>query len=151
MPSRVVDHLLFLNEQSPVSGRHAVLAAEDDSLWLYLTKESSPTPERDCWVLNLPSAPPDPDLELYQKAIAPPPAPAAMIEARGVRALSKADRWSFRWSEDGHAAAAVLNGFPVAFVVAGRKRGFSRYLRAKCDWGNAWDETLFARLFPKAA
>lgn len=151
MPSLVVEPLLFLTEQSAVSKRFAVLFAEDDCVWFYLTHAGACFPERGCWVLNLPSAPAEPDVAAYRATSSLLPAPAAIVDVGGVRAVTRDDPWSFRWSPDGEAVAAYLGDVALAFVVVGVRRGFSRYLRESGEWGNTWDEPLFKQTIPGAS
>jgi hypothetical protein len=134
----VESHLL--TSRSSSSRRTAIVCEEEDSVWLYLTAPDSETPERDCWLLNKPSASPNPDMEAYRARSAPPPAPARFISPEGVRELPPRDRWTFRWSEAGDAVLVAVDGRPIGFVGLAYPRGISRYVVRDTPWGSTWNE-----------
>jgi hypothetical protein len=61
---------LYVTHTSPASGRRAKFSEEVDSVWL-LTVSGSGRPERDCWLFNTPSAPAEPDMEVYRARSSP--------------------------------------------------------------------------------
>jgi hypothetical protein len=137
---------LPLSFRSTVSGRHAIVSDEGDSIWLYLTSPGSTRPERDCWLLNKPSAAAEPHLPDYKTAGLPPPAPASIIDEAGVRELPSADRWSARWSSDGETVAIAVDGVEIGLATITEPRGIALYLTKTSPWGRPWDATLVARL-----
>ena len=132
----------ILIEQSDDSGRTAVIREEIDSVWLYLSRPGEARPDVACWVLNTIDAPHAPDFAAYRSQSAPPPLPASQLAATPPDPGQ--GEWSLLWSGDGHAVAALLNGRPIAFVVAGRPRGYARYVKGGADpWALPWDEGVF--------
>src|SRR5688572_22540106 len=133
-------------EQSDVSGRTAVIREEIDSVWLYLSGPDEDRPDVACWGLNTIDAPQQPDFAAYRSQSAPPPLPGSHLA--GTPPDPGQGEWSLRWSRDGHATVALLDGQPIAFVVAGRPRGYARYVKAGADpWALPWDEDIFSTEF----
>jgi hypothetical protein len=96
--------------------------------------------------LNTRDAPPVPDFAAYRSQSAPPPLPGSHLA--DTPPDPHQGEWSLRWSRDGHAAAALLDGHPIAFVVAGRPRGYARYVKGGADpWALPWDEDTFSTVF----
>jgi hypothetical protein len=58
-----------------------------------------------------------------------------------------AHEWSFIWSPDGESLAVAKDGEPMAFIVGGKKLGYSRELTKDCPWGHCWSEELFRLTF----
>ena len=143
---------LFLTDANPQSGRTAVVTEEADSVWLYLTAPGQPRPERDCWLLNTPDAPPRPLPHLYRERQSPPPAPADFTLPGAVQAVPTADRWSFVWSDDGMSVAALLDDEPIGIASAGRPKGLARFIKAgAAPWAEPWDESFWLRTFMPGA
>ena len=104
---------LFLSFKSAISERNAIVSDEGESVWFYLTASASLRPERDCWLLNAPSAPLEPDVASYRGSGGPPPAPATFVDPQGVRDTPGPEHWHVQWSTDGHAAAILLDKLPI--------------------------------------
>jgi hypothetical protein len=137
---------LFLSAWSAESDRTAVVAEEEGSVWLYLTEPGGDQPAHDCWLFNTPDAPDEPDLQRYEQARVPPPAPRRMIEPEGVREIPTEGSWEFVWSDDGETVAVSHDDEILGIITAESERGFSRYLRDSGAWGNAWDDELLGEL-----
>ena len=137
---------LFLTSRSAASNRAAIVAEDGDSVWLYLTGPGSTRPERDCWLLNTPSAASEPDPERYRSEGLPPPAPAEIIDPKGVQKAPEPKRWNFLWSPNGDAVAVAVDDIVIGVVAVAEARGFSRHLLRSGPWGNAWDPDVVARL-----
>jgi hypothetical protein len=151
MPGNELDRL-FVGARSVASGRAAHVAEAFDSVWMYLTKANSTAIECDAWLLNRSSAPAEPAEEPYRSQKAPPPLPARFVAPGGVRIIPSEAHWQLVWSEDGHAAAALLDGVPVGLVEAGRRRGYAAFaLRGAEAWARAWDAVHYAALFHESA
>jgi hypothetical protein len=135
---------LLLKYTCTASGRTAVVSEDEDSVWLYLTAPGSGRRERDCWLFNKPSAPPDPDMSTYRAQSAPPPAPASEILPGGVQEPAAPERWSFTWSARGDAVVVSVDGLPIGFSSMKQRRGLLRYLAQSGPWGETWDEGLVA-------
>ena len=147
MPTTEEDRL-FLVSYSSTSRREAHVAEEVDSIWLYLTLPSTKVVDTVVWLLNTPDAPRSPSQEPYRSQHAPPPLPARLAKRGGVRIVPGGKAWRFLWSSDGDAVAALLKDVPVGFVIAGIKRGFSRYAKpGGAAWGLPWDAQLFKARF----
>ena len=140
----------ILINRSDDSRRTAIVREEVDSVWLYLSRPGETRPEVACWVVNTIDAPRVPDFAAYRNQSAPPPLPATQLA--GTPPDPRQGDWSLRWSRDGHAVTALLDEHPIAFVVAGRSRGYARYVKAGADpWALPWDEDLFATVFSASA
>ncbi|MDH5674303.1 MAG: hypothetical protein OEZ06_19270 [Myxococcales bacterium] len=137
---------VFISAWNAESERTAVVAEEQDSVWLYLTEPDGEQPTHDCWILNTPAAPDEPDLQRYEEARSPPPAPRRLIEAEGKRAVPESSSWEFLWSDDGETVAVSLDGELLGLISSEIERGFSRHLREDSAWGNAWDDELLGEL-----
>lgn len=139
---------MFLTSANPQSGRTAVVSEEADSVWLYLTAAGQQRPERDCWLLNTPDAPPRPVPQLYRERQSPPPAPADFTVPGAVRPVADADRWAFVWSADGLSVAALLDDEPIGIASAHRPRGLARFIKpGAAPWAEPWDDLFWERTF----
>lgn len=122
-----------------------MIVDEGDSTWLYLSRAIGSEPERDGWLFNSPSAPPEPDFEACRSAAMPPHAPASLVAEGGVRPTPRADQWSVRWSPNGDAVAVAVDGLAVGAISIDEEQGWSRFLKAKSPWGLPWDERAITR------
>ena len=137
---------LFVAFESDVSHRTAVIAEETGSIWLYLSKPDERAPERDCWLLNTDAE--IRDREFYRQHQSPPPAPPTRVLDGGTAPLPGVERWSVRWSSDGHSVAALLDGQAIGFIVAGHERGHARYISGGAPpWALPWSEHAYNDTF----
>jgi hypothetical protein len=132
-------------EQHPASRRWAIFEDDGVSAWLYLTEPEGLRPVADCWVYNRVAAPQAHDIQQYRGG--PPPACSGYAGPDAQYLRGEPAAASFLWCKDGEAVSVVIDGAALAFVEAGRARGFSRHLLKSGPWGNTWDEHLFQRLF----
>jgi hypothetical protein len=129
------------------SGRSAIIDDMGDSVWLLLTPPGGSGIDRDCWLFNTPSAPAEPDLEKYESESVPPPVPARLMHPEGAREVPAEERWSARWSDDGHSVVVAVDGIDIGVASASEEKGMSRYLLEECGWGRPWNDAALKRLF----
>ncbi len=138
---------VFVSEKNLVSKRWAVFEEDDNAGWLYLTEVNQTKPIANCWIYNKVKAPIFSEIEKYR-----PEAPPASIEFVDVNYLrldvNEADV-SFKWSNDGNSVAVSIQDTPMGFIIFGEKRGYSRNLIKKCDWGNVFDGDKYALYFER--
>jgi hypothetical protein len=139
------DENLFLDSQHSTSRRFAVVEDDGTSAWLYLTEPDSRKPVADAWVYNRIPAPSTKEILSYRGG----PAPAAIgyTSDEALCETPKSHTWSFVWSTDGESVAIAKDRVPVACIVAGERRGYSRELVKVGPWGNPWSDALFKRTF----
>ena len=141
----MADETLFLEDKHRASRRRAVLEDDGTSVWLYLTEPNSRKPAADAWVYNRIPAPPTEDIESYRGG--PPPAAQGYASEHAVCDDPLAHEWSFIWSTDGESVAVAKDGQPMAFIISGQKRGYSRELVQDGPWGHPWSQKLFRSKF----
>lgn len=141
------DEGMVRSKPNPRSRRTAILAEEGKhSVWLYLTDAGESTPARDAFVRSL--VPPISRAELsgYKDSGGPPP----ICEGFANPDSSSPDlsgKIQLRWSRDGESVAIVVDQAPLAMIVAGSPRGYSRAILRSGPWGEPWNEELFVRTF----
>lgn len=136
---------LFLTEMHPVSRRWADFEDDGVSAWLYLTECNTRRVVADAWVYNR-IAPPSRD-EIPSFRPSPPPVAAGFARDTALYASPEKHEWAFLWSADGKSVAVTKDGQPVACIIAGKKRGYSRELVKDGPWGNVWSERVFEEAF----
>ncbi|MHC4694986.1 MAG: hypothetical protein ACYS67_19825 [Planctomycetota bacterium] len=141
----MADENLFINDQNPQSLRFAVIEDDGNSAWLYLTECDSPKPVADVWLYNRIPAPPMEDIQSYRGG--PPPAARGYVSDSALCMTPKNHEWRFLWSTDRESVAVTRDGVPVACIVAGQKRGYSRELNKDGPWGNTWSDELYDEIF----
>ncbi len=136
---------LFIDEQNPQSSRFAIIEDDGTSAWLYLTERDKTMPVADVWVYNRIPAPPAEDIQSYRGG--PPPAVSGYVSDSALCPSPKSHEWKFLWSADGESVAITKDGVPVACILAGQKRGYSRELTKDGPWGKTWSDELYAKVF----
>jgi hypothetical protein len=144
----MADENLFRDDEHPVSGRFAVLEDDGTSIWLYLTESGTRKPVSDAWVYNRVAPPPMEAIKSYRGG--PPPAAQGYASESALCEDPLACEWSFVWSSDGDAVAAVKDGQPVALIVVGQPGGYSRELVQDGPWGHPWSDELYRQKFGAA-
>jgi hypothetical protein len=141
------DESLCLELDCETSGRSAIIEDMGDSVWLFLTPPGESGIDRDCWLFNKASARAQPDLEEYESESLPPPVPLNLIHPEGTREVPAEERWSARWSDDGHSVVVAVDGVDLGVASMSEEHGMSRYLLEECGWGRPWDDAVMKRLF----
>ena len=139
---------LFLEDRHAASRRFAVLEDDGTSAWLYLTEPDSRKPVADAWVYNRIAPPLAKEIEQYRGG--PPPAAEGYVTDAAQCLCPRDHDWTFFWSSDGEAVTVSKDGEPVAFIVNGQRRGYSRELVKDGPWGHPWSDDLFERTFAKS-
>lgn len=142
---------LFVSDVHSLSLRRAIISAERDSVWLYLTKPNETSPELDCWLFNLPDAPAAPEFSSYRALASPPPVPQSLTLPGAYIFLPEPSRLTLQWSPDGHAVAALLDQEPLGLIIAGTPRGLTRHLIAAGPWGAPWDDARYREVITPVA
>ena len=136
----------FVSDRHPVSCRSAIFEDDGTSAWMYLTEAHNVRPIADTWIHNscqYSSGDSKPDHD------GPPPAPSRYAAPAAVCEQSDEHRWTFKWDETGESVALLKDDQPIAFIVVGQKRGFSRMVLKDGPWGRVWHEDLFRRVFDR--
>ncbi|MFO0950640.1 MAG: hypothetical protein U0835_05700 [Isosphaeraceae bacterium] len=141
------DEGLLLEHQHPVSRRHVLLDANRTCGWLLLTVPDEYRIERDAFAFS-----PGLLVEVDQavraaKAGDPPPLAADYATDEAIIREPDANDFTFRWSEDGESVAVLHQGSPLAMIVSGAPRGYSRALGRDGFYGHPWDQTVYERVF----
>lgn len=139
------DEDLFLSSEHQGSGCVAILDDDGTSAWLYLRKSASDMPIADAWVYNRIPAPPMSEIPSYRGG--PPPAAEGYVSNAAFCPEPRKHEWSFLWSSDGQSVAVLKDGLPVACIIAGDKRGYSRGLVQEGGWGHPWSVNAFDGAF----
>jgi hypothetical protein len=142
------DENLFLEHKHSSSRRIGVLEDDATSAWLYLTEPDSRKPSGDAWVYNRIAAPPMDAIKSYRGG--PPPAAEGFAKDSDIVDAPTKHEWTFVWSNDGESVAVLMDGEPMASIVAGNKGGHSRRLLKEGPWGHPWSEKLYQKTFDSA-
>jgi hypothetical protein len=122
-----------------------VIEDDGDSAWLYLTEPGTAKPVLDCWLYNRRA--------ITRKELAdwprdrPLPAPVELASAEALRTSPLPEQVGIRWDQHGESVAVIIDDQVLGFIVAGRKRGYSLYLRSAGPWGEPFDQRLYDRIF----
>jgi hypothetical protein len=135
----------FHSVQHPVTRRWAVLEDNGTAAWLYVTEPDVPKPVADCFVYNC--QPPADELPKSWDRAGPPPITTRYASDSAYRPGVSADRVRVGWTERGDAVTALVDDEPVAFLVVGEPRGYSRAIAVDGPYGHPWDEARFAACF----
>ena len=138
---------IFLQSESPVSHRHAVLEDDGTIAYLYLTEPGSIRPVRDAvaYTRLAPAAKADPEQRRGNSE--PAPLTAAVASGAAVIATPDAAEFSFVWAADGESVALLRSGQPLALSTAGEKLGYSKAVRTASALAHPWSEERFRELF----
>lgn len=137
----------LLDRQHPGSHRNAILDANGRCAWLLLTVPDDYRIERDAFVFS-----PGPLVSLDEaigaaRAGEPPPLATDYASADAVIARARREHFAFRWSDDGQSVAVLHQGDPIAMIVAGSDRGYSRALGKSGFYGFPWDSDVYDETF----
>jgi hypothetical protein len=135
----------FLSERHPVSRRWAIFEDDGRSAWLYLTEPDHTAPAGDCWLYNRIPAPDPSEIAAFRPG--PPPAACGFAGPEALVHEPDVTRMHLQWAADGGAVALLADGVPLGFLVAGERRGTSRYLARTGPWGNTWDQARYEAVF----
>ncbi len=116
--------------------------------YLYLSSPDSDAIVADAWVYNRIEAPTIDTIKDYRPD--PPPAAEGYTTADAYLSHPASHAWSFEWSPDGQSVAICANGVALAFVRAGQRTGFSRYLVRSGPWGEPWSDEVYEATFPRS-
>lgn len=137
---------VFLQSQSQVSKRHAVLEDDGNTAFLYLTAPEILKPVRDAIVYC--RVAPEEKVEWENAESGEPPSlhkaiasPEAVIENPNV------EEFDLKWSLDGDAVAVLRNGQPLAFVAASDRIGYSKAVSISSPLVGAWSQARYISLF----
>lgn len=140
---------MFLDQKHPQSGRFAILEADADCAWLYLTASGQPQLEEDAFAFSPGPLVTKDEAMAAAKAGAPPPLASEFASPIAVLTGTKPEEFAFKWSVDGESVAVLRNHDPIAMIVTGEKRGFSKALAKSGFYGEPWDQQLYEATFRK--
>ena len=142
-----------IDQYNATSKRRAIFAEETTSAWLYLTRPDDVEVDGtaiagDAFVHNRVQAPMAGE-DLRQYAPDPPPATEDHIAAsdRALCENAHQHNWDFLWSDDGQSVTILRDELPMAMIISGCERGYSRNLQKHGPWGSPWCDEVFERAF----
>ena len=138
---------IFLQSQSPVSKRHAVLEDDGRVSFLYLTEPEVPKPAKDAVVyMRIPPIEAI-DWERIKETRETPLIRKDLASPTAVILSPKASEFTFKWSVDGESVAVLRDGQPLAFASLKERFGYSRAVSVSSPLANAWDQARYTSLF----
>ena len=138
---------IFLESQSPVSKRYAVLEDNGKIAFLYLTEPGIPKPIKDVVVyIRVPPVEAI-DWERIKKSGETPLLQKDLASPTAVIKNPKASEFKFKWSADGDSVAVLRDGQPLAFATIKERFGYSRAVSITSPLANAWDQARYISLF----
>lgn len=146
-PQIVMAEEIFLQSQSPVSKRLAVLEDDGKVAFVYLTEPSIPKPVKDAIVYMRVQPIEAVDWERIKKRGDTPLLQRDLASSSAVITNPKAPEFAFKWSADGESVAVLRNGQPLAFASVKDRYGYSRAVSVTSPLANAWDEARYTTLF----
>ena len=138
---------IFLESQSPVSKRYAVLEDNGKIAFLYLTEPGTPKPVKDAVVYIRVPPVEAVDWERIKKSGETPLLRKDLASPTAVIKNPKASEFKFKWSADGDSVAVLRDGQPLAFATIKERFGFSRAVSITSPLANAWDQARYTSLF----
>lgn len=146
-PQLAIAEEIFLQSQSPVSKRHAVLEDNGKVAFIYLTEPSIPKPMKDAIVYMRVEPIEAVDWERITNTGDTPLLRRDLASPSAVIRNPKASEFSFKWSTDGESVAVLRNGQPLAFALVKDRHGYSRAVSVSSPLANAWDDARYTTLF----
>ena len=146
-PQLTMSEEIFLESQSPVSKRYAVLEDNGKIAFLYLTESGIPKPMKDAVVYMRVPPVEAVDWERIKKSVETPLLRKDLASATAVIKNPKASEFKFKWSADGDSVAVLRDGQPLAFASVKERFGYSRAVSTTCPLANAWDPARYTSLF----
>lgn len=131
------------------SGRHAILACDSHTAWVYLhapgSDEGSTGPvQARCFAFNLCELIDRADVKNYRPA--PPPIAEGFGSDLAVCREPAEHNWQLVWSRDGNAILLLNDEAPWCLTSTSEPDGHSKAIRAKGPWGDPWSETVFSTI-----
>jgi len=141
------DHL-FIASYDEVTKRHAVLADNGLTAWLYLHGPSDDPAhtapvEKACFIYSQVAPIEAKDAGGYKPS--PPPIAKGYAAKSAVCDSPGLYTWIIEWSEDGRRELLLRDDEPWCLMEAetGSKRGHSKSVKAEGPWGSPWDQGKF--------
>ncbi len=134
---------IFIYSQNSSSGRFAILDDNGRVAYLYLTNTDSQKPFRDAIAY---SRIPLETREAWLKGVKKDEAPQLFTEIASETAIIASpneNEFSFIWSSDGHTAALLRNGEPIALVSAHETPGYSKAACKTSALATPWNQEIF--------
>lgn len=147
IPHLAMAEEIFLESQSSVSHRYAVLEDNGKVAFLYLTEPGVPKPIKDAIVYMRVPPIDHVDWERIKQSRDTPLLPKELATPVALIKYPKSTEFGFKWSEDGEAVAVLRNGQPLAFATSRERFGYSRAVSVNSAFANAWDQARYVSLF----
>ncbi len=123
----------------------AVIDDNGESAWLYLYDNEMDELLADAFLYN--RIPPITREELEQYEEGPPPISEEYADQKAVIPDPDEEQFSCMWSDDDRSLCVYHRDDPLAMIIQGNKRGYSRHIQRNCPWGQAWNEEIYAKFF----
>ncbi|HLW67198.1 MAG TPA: hypothetical protein VKS79_17930 [Gemmataceae bacterium] len=139
-----------LAEFHNLSRRHCWIDDDGCSAWLYLTEPAADSATSapiaaDAFVFNH-GNPIDPE-RVQEYRGTQPPLCVGFASTEAICSAPGKFSWSLLWSDDGESVAVLRDDAPLAFILNGEKRGYSKAIEKVGPYGNPWSKELFERTF----
>ena len=117
-------------------GRDFYLKIDDeyDTFWAYLINNKNEI-IADCWISNKSNIP-QRDIHYYKDNKIPPPAREEFIERNMI--MNSDDSIFVKWNDQLEEVSININGENCIKFSYSKNRGFNKYLKKSCPWGNKW-------------
>jgi hypothetical protein len=140
----MADERPLLTLQHPTTRRWAVFEDDGTSGWLLVTEPDVPKPVGDCFVYNCRR--PAKELPRSWDGSGQPPITKPFASATAHWPGGSLDRIRLTWTRGGSAAVVLMDDEPVAFLVVGEERGYSRGIAVDGPYGHPWSDERFAEV-----
>jgi hypothetical protein len=141
-----MEEVILVESYSSTSRRHAMVADDGCTGWLYLhapseNPQQSGAVDATCFVFN--RGEPIDVAEVSKYRPAPPPIATGYASKSARCAEPETHQWRLVWSIDGEAVLLMKDDELWCLITPGRPRGYSRAIQAEGPWGSAWSEAVF--------
>ncbi len=138
---------LFLEDQHPDSRRYAIFETNDNGGWLYLTAPDEGRPEADALVFSSGYLCTIEEAQQAAESGEAPPLAEPFASDEAILELANPDALALAWSEDGESIAVLYGERPLAMIVDGPRRSYSRAIGLKGPYGLPWDDEVYLATF----
>jgi hypothetical protein len=137
---------ILVSSRSAASGKHAMLADNELTGWLYL-HAPGPEPDRTGEVegAGFVYCRDEPiemqDVSKYRPD--PPPIAKPYASPHATCREPESFRWEIGWSRDGQAVVLIRDGEPWCMMAQAHPRGLSKAVGTTGPWGSPWSEDFY--------
>lgn len=131
---------IFISSHNAVSNRFAVFEDNQKMAFLYLTEVGSQKPIKDAIAYSRVPPVEKIDWEKIKETGDVPPLEKDLASSEAIIPSPLEKEFSFKWADDGNAAALLRNGSPICFVSPLEKFGYSKAVSKSSNLANAWNQ-----------